>query len=346
MIDSDLFNQVQITEKGAICLGKSLVCDGFESGYHAAAFTHIHQDHIGDDFDRCMHQYPVYVSKITSELLEAITEDTYRGRTQFRIIDYNSPQYIRINEHGDYLKLLESSHMLGSSQILLTTHEKIKILYSGDISPYDKPPDCDVLVIDSTHGNPNLDKKIDAESLERRFTDVVIDNIVNQKPVCIHAHRGNLQHLMHLLSVHDDLGDDVPFLTRKTDISVAAVYNKYGFKIRNLTDATEYEGEEITSGDYPWIEFCTSMDQTQKEKQGKVSRVTISGSYGSAVMKQNEEKSWMASDAHAQFTDILKYVSKAQPRVVITDGSRTSHGSTLADTIQSDLGILSKTMPS
>ena len=345
MMDSELFDQVRVTEKGAICLGRSLVCDGFAPGYRAAAFTHIHRDHIGDAFDTCMHQYPVYVSKITSELLEAITEDTYRGRTQFRVVDYDSPQHIRINGHADYLKLIESSHMLGASQIMLTTHDRIKILYSGDISPDDEPPKCDVLVIDSTHGRPSLDKKMDPESLERRFRETVVNGIVNQKPICIHAHRGKLQHLMHLLSVHHEVGSDIPFLAQRTDINVAAVYNKYGFKIRDLTDVAEYEGEEITSGDFPWIEFSASMDKTQREKQGRVSRVTVSGSYGNATMKQNGEKCWIASDAHAQFTDILEYVKKALPQVVVTDGSRTGHGPKLAETIQSDLGIPSKTMP-
>ena len=346
MTENKLFDQVRITDEGAICLGRSLVCDGFASGYHAAAFTHIHHDHIGDAFNTCMHQYPVYVSKITGELLEAITEDIYRSRTQFRVVDYDSPQYIQIDGHADYLKLIESNHILGSSQIMLTTYDKIKILYSGDISPDDEPPECDVLVIDSTHGSPNLDKKIDTESLERRFLDAIINNIVNQKPVCIHANRGNLQHLMHLLSMHHDIGIDIPFLARKIDMNVAAVYDKYGFKIRKLTDVTEYEGEEITSGDYPWIEFTASMDLTQREKQSRVSRVTVSGSYGSVVMKQNEKQCWIASNTHAQFTDILEYVQKAQPQVVVTDGSRTGHGLKLAEIIQSNFGIPSKTMPS
>ncbi len=346
MSDNKLFDQVQITESGAICLGKSLVCDGFESRHHVAAFTHIHSDHIDDVFDRCMHQYPVYMSKITGDLLEAITKDTYRGRTQFRVVDYDSPQQIQIKGHTNYLKLIESSHILGSSQILLTTHDKIKILYSGDISPYDEPPECNVLVIDSTHGSPNMDKKIDPESLERRFLDVVVDCIVNQKPVCIHAHRGKMQHLMHLLSTYHDIGNDIPFLAREVDIRVAAVYDKYGFNIRNLINATEYEGEEITSGDYPWIEFSASMAHTQSEKQGRVSRITVSGSYGSAVMKQNEKQCWIASDTHAQFMDILEYIKKAQPQVVVTDNSRTCHGLELAEIIHSNLGIPSKSMPS
>ena len=92
--------------------------------------------------------------------------------------------------------------MLGSSQVFLQTHDKLKIAYSGDISPLDTPQKCDILVIDSTHGDPRFDKIIDGKSLERRLVDIVIDAIDNGKPVCVHAHRGRLQHIMHLLWVY------------------------------------------------------------------------------------------------------------------------------------------------
>ena len=156
MNKDELFSQVKITDSGAICLGKSLVCDGFERGYHAAVFTHIHADHISNSFETCMHQYKVHASKITGDLLEAITNDTYSGRTQFNRINYGCPQLIKFNDRGDFLTLLESKHMLGSSQVLLHTHDNLKLLYSGDISPQDHPPKCDVLVIDSTHGEPRF----------------------------------------------------------------------------------------------------------------------------------------------------------------------------------------------
>ena len=346
MADADLFKQAAITEDGAICLGRSVVCDGFAPGFHAAAFTHVHQDHVGDRFETCMHNYQVYTSKITGELLEAITEDTYSCRTQFHRIGYDEPQGVWINGRMDYLRLLESDHMLGASQVLLTTHDGLKILYSGDISPHDEPPKCDVLVIDSTHGNPNLDKTIDSGSMERRLVEAVVESITSQMPVCIHAHRGKLQHIMHLLSGQDHrIPDDVRFLTGGTDMRVADIYKKYGYEIRDLVNIRTYDGEEILSKEYPWIEFDVSMDRTRRERRGTVARITVSGSYGNAVMQQGDKTLWIASDEHAEFTDVLRYVKSAEPRVVITDSNRTPHGPTLADRITADLGIKAKHMP-
>ena len=292
-----------------------------------------------------MHHYQVYTSKITGDLLEAITGDTYSRRTQFHRIDYDEPQGIRLDGCMDYLQLLESSHMLGASQVLLTTHDHLKILYSGDISPLDTPPKCDILVIDSTHGNPNLDKNIDSGSMERRLVESVMENIASKKPVCIHAHRGKLQHIMHILSEYYDMPPNIAFLADKTDIRVADVYKKMNYGIRNLVNVREYEGREIIEDDYPYVEFNVSMDMTPRERRGKVTRIAVSGSYGSTVIREGKKGLWFASDEHAEFTDVLRYVEAAAPRVVITDGVRTTHGQTLAEEITDKLGIMAKHMP-
>ena len=345
MNDDELFYKVRITDTGAICLGESLVCDGIEKNYHAAVFTHIHSYHASDDFERCMHQYAVYTSKLTSELLEAITEDTYLGRTQLHLIPYEKPEMIKFNDKGDLLTLFESKHMLGSSQVFLQTHDKLKIAYSGDISPLDTPQKCDILVIDSTHGDPRFDKIIDGKSLERRLVDIVIDAIDNGKPVCVHAHRGRLQHIMHLLSENSDIPDSIPFLSPSTDVRISKIYDKFGIKIKPIIEISSYEGSGITSDDYPWVEFRTDAHEIPQENRGQVRRIVMMGGFGKAVMQHDGEKYWLASDEHAEFSSLLKYVNDAEPRIVITDNFRTSFGFTLAEKIVEKLGIKAKSLP-
>lgn len=347
MTDSNLFSRVKITPKGAISMGDVLVCDGYEKDHKAAAFTHIHRDHLGNSFGTCMHNYPVYVSKITGELLTAITGDIYSYRTQLHIVDYGSPQKISVGNHVSYLTLIESSHVLGASQILLHTSEDLKVLYSGDISPNDRPPKCDVLVVDSTHGSFRFNKQIDRGSLERRLADVVLDSLVNKKKsVCVHAHRGKLQCLMSVLSCHPDMPAGVKFLSEKIDARVAGVYCKYGARIREVVALNTYDSDEIMCGDYPWLEFRATMDHTIKEKKQSVARVTVSGNLGESTIRQNGETLWVASDEHAELYGILKYVKDADPRVVVTDNSgRTKNGVELARIIDDELGIQSRPMP-
>ena len=344
MNDHDLFSKVKITDNGTICLGKSLICDGFENGYCAAAFTHVHYDHIASGFERCMHQYNIYTSKITAEMLGAITGDTYARRTQFHQIDYDSPQMIKCNG-GDLLTLKESKHMFGASQVLLTTHDRIRIVYSGDLSPEDCPPKCDILVIDSTRGSPKFDRILDGESLERRFVDAVIESIDRGKPVCVHAHRGKLQYIMHLISQANGIVSTVPLLSSRVDCVLARIYEKYGFAMRKLIDLLSYEAEEVVYNCYPWIEFRSNWAVTPQEKRGKVRRMVIGGGFGKAVMTDNDSHLWMASDEHAEFTDMLKYIKVADPQVVVTDNSRTPNGKILAEKIKSELGIASRVMP-
>lgn len=347
MTINDLFNKVKITPEGAISMGNMLVCDGYERDHIAAAFTHIHQDHLGDNFGACMHNYPVYVSKATGDLLMAITGDSYSYRSQLHIVNYEAPQNIRVGNRVSYLTLMESSHMLGASQVLLHTNEDIKILYSGDISPNDHPPKCDVLVLDSTHGGASFNKQIDSDSMERRLEDYVLDSVLNKKKaVCVHAHRGKLQHLMSVLSRHPDMPIDIKFLSEKIDARVAAVYCKYGASIRDLVILNTYDGDEITCSGYPWIEFRSTIGYTRKEKKQSVSRVVVSGNQGESTMRENNGGLWLASDEHAELDGILKYVKNADPKVVITDNScRTKNGANLSEIILNKLGIEARAMP-
>ena len=314
-----------------------------------------------------MHNYHIYTSKVTGELLQAITEDTYSRRTQFHMVDYGKPQYIQLNGHRDYLTLLESSHILGASQVLLETHDHLKILYSGDISPRDVPSKCDILVIDSTHERSALDKNANMDStkvsagegsaaapalnkntdrdMEHRLVEGVMENIAAKRKVCIHAHRGKLQHIMHILSEHDEMPPDIEFLANRTDIRVADVYKKYNYKIRDLVNIHAYEGKKIITEDYPYVEFNVSMAKMPQEERGKVTRITISGSYGKTTIQQEGKDGWSVSNEDAEFADVLRYVKSAEPRAVITEGVRTPHGRRLAEEITTKLGITAKYMP-
>lgn len=347
MTANNLFSKVKITPEGAISMGNVLVCDGYEKDHKVAAFTHIHQDHLGDSFGTCMHNYPVYVSKVTGELLMAITGDSYTYRKQLHIVNYETPQSIRVGSHVSYLTLTESSHVLGASQVLLHTNDDIKILYSGDISPNDHPPKCDVLVIDSTHGGMSFNKQIDSDSIKRRLEDYVLDSVVDKKKaVCVHAHRGKLQHLMSLLSCHPDMPADTKFLSEKIDARVAAVYCRYGLNIREPVILNTYDGDEVVCGGYPWVEFRSTMGYTRKEKEQSVSSVIVSGNMGETTMRENNGMLWLASDEHAELDGILNYVKNADPKVVITDNScRTKNGVGLAEIIFNKMGIETKAMP-
>ncbi len=348
MTDHDLFSYASVTDDGSIRLGKSVVCDGFIPGVKAAVFTHPHVDHAKNSFERCMHQYPVFMSHVTAKLLEAINNDTYELRTQLHQLDFGQSVPIRHNGSADYLTLFESKHMFGSGQVFLQTDDNVKIVYSGDISPQDKAPECDVLVIDSTHGNIRFDKQIDGESLERRLNDWVVEAINKGMSVCIHAYRGKLQHVMCSLANNSNIPNTIKFLASDTNIRMTNIYNNRDdctVQQERLLDIKSPDAENLMEERYPRIEFRDTMQHTSEENEGIMRRISITGGFGNFTAQNKNEKFWIASDEHAEFTDLIEYVKRANPRIVIIDNKRTPNGSNLATYLHDKLGILTRSMP-
>jgi len=79
----------------------------------------------------------------------------------------------------------------------------------------------------------------DPESLGRRLSEYVDEEIQKSKGIIIRAHRGRLQEAMHLLG--RQLPDEVRFLAHPTDIRLVPTYRKYGMWIR---DCISYESED------------------------------------------------------------------------------------------------------
>ncbi|MDA7960823.1 MAG: hypothetical protein MPJ08_08870 [Nitrosopumilus sp.] len=347
MNTDDLFSQVRITSTGAICLGGSIVCDGFAPGMKAAAFTHIHTDHISNDFERCLHRYDVYVTKMTFKMLEALENDSYRRRRQLYGIDTEEPIAISHDSGSEHLTMYRSNHMLGAAQILYTKNDKLKILYSGDIAAGDSPPKCNVLVLDSTHGNPTFDKKINKYELDQSLLETVHKALENKKPVRVHAHRGELQYIMHLLTTDRRIPhESTPFLCLGKDIRLATIYSNNGMKIRKSIDIESDAGKDIRGdGQSPYVEFTTSFNRSISEESGKIISIFVSGRPGDKTITKTNDTVWIASRSHMEFSEILDYVKNASPEVVVTDNYRTGSGRDLADHIRGRLGIKARSCP-
>ena len=243
--------------------------------------------------------------------------------------------------------MLTISHCLNLNTCLVRVMMIVKIVYS-DISPYDKAPECDVLIIDSTHGNIRFDKQIDGQSLERRLNDWVVEAINKGMSVSIHAHRGKLQHIMCNLANNDNIPNTIKFLASAINIRMAIVYtNRDDCTIQQerMLDIKSPDAENLMEERYPRIEFRDTMQQTSEENEGTIRRISITGGFGTSTTNNKNEQYWIASDEHAEFTDLIEYVKRANPRIVITDNKRTPHGLNLATYLHNKLGIPARSMP-
>ena len=185
--------------------------------------------------------------------------------------------------------------MFGSGQVFLQTDDNVKIVYSGDISPYDKAPECDVLIIDSTHGNIRFDKQIDGQSLERRLNDWVVEAINKGMSVSIHAHRGKLQHIMCNLANNDNIPNTIKFLASAINIRMAIVYTNRDDRTSTL---------DIKSPDAENSESENRLFEIQCNRLHEGTIRSITGGFGTRL--QTTKINIMSDES--QSLQILEYV--------------------------------------
>lgn len=341
-----------VTRDGAITMGRLLCVDGHAYNRKYFAFTHMHSDH-SEKLPKCLYNGRVYMTKPTRDLLEAIHDDNYGSKpshikkTQITTTDYETPVILNDDkkEIAEKMTFCSSSHVLGSSQIEIISNDK-KIVYSGDITSDDKPPNgVHTLIVDSTHGHPKYARYSDPESMERRFIDkaeaVVCKDV---RPVVIHAHRGKLQEVMSLISSRSELNNqDIKTLTSSTNKRVAKVYEKYKFKMPNrILDEELDEGQSVIHGDLlPFIQFSTSFHRKEYEVKGKAYSIFLVDN-PTNQFTENDNTSVFLTTSHADFKGLIKYVSMSNAENVIVDGYRTKQAPKLVEELRK-LGFSSVT---
>lgn len=336
-----------ITIDGAILMGNLFCCDGHSFDRKHFAFSHMHSDHT-EKLSKCLYTGQVFLTKPTRDLLETIYDENYGSdtknktrKTQIRTLDYEQSEIVSYNGIKEKITFYPSEHVLGASQIEIVTDTNKKIVYSGDITSNDIPPEkIHTLIIDSTHGHPQYSKYSEPESVERRFLGK-IDKVIHSdrtQPVVIHAHQGKLQEIISIISQHDDL-NQFPLHTSDKNIRVAKIYENYGFKIRNnLLDEQSLEAEEQRdSSDWPFIQFLSSFHKMSYEKSGKAHSIFLYDSLpnGQQIDETEINSTKYATTAHADFENIIRYVNDAKPKYVIIDNYRTKQALALTETLKS-----------
>ncbi len=346
MINEPL-KSASILQDGTILLGKSVVCDGYYENRITAVFTHIHTDHISY-FETALGMCDkILVSKPTFDLLVALKGEPISYRSNLAPMDFNTSYY---NKLGEKITLYQSNHILGSSQVLVNMQDGTKILYSSDFNfPEINTIPCDILVIDSTHGDPRFDAIADSSSLERRLIELVKEEVETGKPVMIRAHRGRMQYVMSLLS-KECIGA-VKFLADDIDVKLSQVYANYNLPCRKIIPINKNpEAYRIINSGLPYIRFHTVGGPFTPEEEAGMRTIRLSSDVrlleGPSLKEHAPNNFSIEISDHASFSNIIKYVKATNSKVVITDNVRTKSGRTLASEIKKQLGIEAFPSPS
>jgi len=322
---------IDVTQKGAIKLGKSVTCDGFVYGSPIRVQTHIHGDHLAD-FETSKGCQTIITSDATKTLLILRFDAELPCRNNFKSL----PLGTTIKTHGIEIELLSSGHMIGATQVAVITEDGKRIGYSGDFSwPLDKTIEVDYLVVDSTYGSPDSIRRYPQEEVNTKFVELVLRGVKIQ-PVIIKAHPGTLQHALELL----DGVLSFPILASKRIVNEAEVYRSYGYSISPIIDCGTPDGQKIMEEGH-YVRVYSQGDVFPYDQSGMTS-ITISAYMtepGEPLIQYSDNAFRIAISGHADFNGTIEYVAATKAIEVVTDNSRGGHGVELAIELRRRLSI-------
>jgi putative mRNA 3-end processing factor len=326
--------KIKISHRGAIQLGKLITCDGFldNDGYRVQ--THIHEDHLVDFSTSLGYQKGVILTQPSLELVSSIkNEPALSYRRNVHIVKGGE-----LRKFDNFkIKLLDSTHMLGSVQVGVYYNNGFNCGYSGDFSwPLDEVIQVDVLVIDSTYGSPDSVRKITQEKVEEYLLDLVIDHY-HEAPLIIIAKRGTLERAMHCIRCNIDL----PFIVSKKLEKEIEIFNKYGYGIENYFITSSNEGKDILKSKR-YIRFFGSGDILPGFTEDYII-INLKGIFGRLhpIIDHGNKSFTVAYSNHADFNETLNYIKASNAKIVVTDPTRAGfkNANKLAKEIQKKLNI-------
>ncbi|WFO75283.1 MBL fold metallo-hydrolase [Desulfurococcaceae archaeon MEX13E-LK6-19] len=339
-ITKGLTNIVDITKRGAILLGKNFAVDGPEKR-PVRVITHAHSDHLIGLEESLQYSSMVIATPATIELILELCRlnTTYRVLFKQKAVPLDYNQEININ--GEKLTLLYSNHILGSAQVLVETNG-YRLGYTGDFRIKNTPvmKDLDILVIEATYGSPKTIREFKDE-VEDYIVDAVLDGLSRDEPVRIYGYYGKLQEVMVLLR---NKGIKEPFIMPPKIYRITKIAVKYGYEIDNFYNSNTREAMEIKrTGRY--ILFQHMMTASRRNLDKGVN-IVLSGWEFDKPIKKIDRNTWLiAYSSHADFNELLEYVEKAQPKVLIVDNSRESYAYEFANEVSKRLKIPAIVLP-
>lgn len=314
---------VDVLESGSVCLGSTVVCDGYAEGYPFRVQTHVHDDHMGE-FDKSKGLQDLFMSPETRALLIAEYDVDLEYRDNLIPICRGSEHVL---EDGSKLSLLPSGHMLGSSQVALELPDGTRCGYSGDFGwPLDDVIQVDQLVVDSTYGSPSSVRRYTQGEAEGCLLEVVCQ-CLRQGPVHIKAHRGTIERVLHVI----DGNVGVPILASERLVREVRVYQDHGFAV-GILHSLDSESGHSAMKDRAYVRLYSKGDGFGNEVIDGTS-ITCSAfmmvNADHPLLTFSDRAHSIALSNHADFEETLSYIEASGANMVVTDNTR-NHGWELA----------------
>ncbi|BBD72505.1 hypothetical protein HS1genome_0894 [Sulfodiicoccus acidiphilus] len=246
-----------------------------------------------------------------------------------------------IEVDGEKLRLERAEHVMGAAQVFVETKDGSSIVYTGDFKTPGKGTPIlsgDVLVIEATYGHPNMRRPF-KEQVKQEFLDRVNDALA-LGPVRVFGYHGKLQEAMSMLR---KAGVEAPFVVGGKVAEFTRVAMEEGLEPGTvLTEDVPDSFEVIKTG---WYVRFSHFNEFRKRTNRHTNFLLSGWEFHTPVKKTDRNSYIVALSDHADFEDLVEYVSASRPNLVVTDGSRSKYAKDLANYIRRNLGIRAVPMP-
>ena len=290
-----------------IANNEKISLDKKEAGATIDFISHAHTDHMS----ALATSRSIISSHQTVELSRARTKPD----SKFNI---NS----NFSELG--IKLLDSGHILGASQLFYYDKQKSQsVLYSGDFqmqNPFIGKPieikNADILIIDSTYHDPKI-KFEEKEVTKKKIQEWVLEKIETGNIFFGSYSLGKAQDIIKILN---EIGI-IPIVNKQT-CAINKVYINFG---EDLKYASVYDADsgydEIMSKNFVGIVELGKLSSLKIEltKAYKKKVYTAVASGLTKIMEFNSDATFELSN-HADFEQSIEYINRVAPKKIFTYG--------------------------
>jgi putative mRNA 3-end processing factor len=234
-----------------------------------------------------------------------------------------------------------ADHILGTAQALVEDKEHTRILYTSDFR-YSRTPrvETDILVMEATYGDPVRVRPFGM------MTEGILVSLVEQGlkrgPVYVFGYHGKLQKMMRILY---EAKIKTPFIVPEKIHRVSKVCERHGMKLGN--QLLPFDGEEAQSlltQNEPSVVFYHSY--SRKRVSDEALKIRASGwEFRKPCRRVGANEYVVALSDHSDFNELLEYVERCSPRLVITDKYRSEAANIFAREIEKRLKIPAKAAP-
>lgn len=330
---------VFVRKDGCISMGSVVSCDGFMGDRRLRIQTHCHEDHM-IDFNRSKGKQNILLAQATKDLLVAELNADLPYRDNLFVV----PADGRAQKHVDTnITFFPAGHMPGAVMPMVEIPEVGNVMYTGDFSwPLNLLPKkgkVNTLIVDSTYGNPELQRNYTLDSVIEDLLECVRAELAQFGYVVFTGHRGRLQLVAQILCDQDIQGE---YIFSKKALKTLDVYKEHrgfdlaaiGLEDEPLDDLLAKDGAKIL-----FIESRDRVDILPEMRKIYLSAFMV-GKQEPIKVYETMNITRVALTDHADFQGTIALIQEISPQQVICCNRAGGNSEALAQYVQKEMGIM------